>query len=147
MDASDIAKQLAEKFGGSVLDAFGKKEEPKPTPEPIRRPSNLPPQGKPTMHQGGDFVQAGPYQLKRKPLMPMESIHIDGKEKPRPQRGPQKLSPSDWQALAGEPVTRNQTFDDWVRQVCLLPLVKDYDPDYAAAARLYLQKKREAHGR
>lgn len=146
MDASEIAKQLAEKFGGSALEAFGKKEEPKPELPPVRRHTNSVPSTQRPTHQGGDFVTAGPYQLKRKPLMPMESIHIDGKDKARPQRGPQKLTPSDWEALAAEPVTRNQTFDAWVRQVCLLPLVKDYDPDYAAAARLYLTKKREAHG-
>jgi len=38
-------------------------------------------------------------------------------------------------------------FDDWVKECCLPPLVRDYDPDYSAAARLYMEKKREAHQR
>jgi hypothetical protein len=55
------------------------------------------------------------------------------------------MSQESWDALADTPVTKGMDFDKWVRECCLEPFIKEYDPDYAAVARLYLVKKSEAH--
>lgn len=147
-DGSDIAKKLAEQFGGSLIESLTPKPKPKPPSEarPTVYRAPPPPPRRTSFGTGmGDTVKVGSYELRRKPLWPNDIASLDDIKKAMPQREAQELTESDWEALAETPVKRGMDFDAWVRECCLQPLVQGYDGDYAAAARLFLQKKREAH--
>lgn len=158
-DSSEVAKKLAEQFAGNALESLTPKPTPKPpmqthgqaymarTSTPRSHPP-VPPPRKPHVFGAGmgETVKVGAYELRRKPLWPNDIAALDDKAKAMPKRDPVELTAMDWEALAETPVRRDMDFDAWMRECCLPELVKDYDGDYAAAARLFIQKKREAHG-
>lgn len=133
-DIKDIARKLARQFGEGMLDGLVEKE-PTPPPE-VRRPDVSQPPDK--------CVQAGPYSVSRGYMFDSERDALKDRRKERPGRPAQRLTQGDWDALAEVEVTRNMDFDAFVRQACLLPMVRGFDPDYEPAARLFLAKKREA---
>lgn len=146
--ASEIADDLATKASGITISQPESAAPPAPPPPPYTvRPSYFQPRPRPAGHPlnvgKGSTVHAGGHELRQKPLWPNETAMLDDARKAEPQREPQRLTQSDWDALAEIPVTRDMTFDSWVREACLQPFVDGYDPDYAAAARLYLARKRD----
>lgn len=163
-DASNVTKVLAEKMlaENSTLDnAFERprpKQEvrqyatsgtrPRPQDDHVWRPAPLEPKRVSRYGAGkGDVVTVAGHELRKKPLWPGETASLDDKPKARPSRDRIQLGLDDWDALAAVTVTRSMTFDDWLAEAAIDPLVKDYDDDYAAAARLYLARKSERHQR
>lgn len=147
-NTKDIVRQLAEKASGVSADSFDTRKPAaaqapvatytRPTqPAPTPRPPQL---GRPNRF---GFVPPEP----TKPLWPMDKAAMDYETKGVPGRPPYELMADDWTELEKVVVTRSMTFDKFCQQVCLPPLVENYDPEYAAVARLFLRKKREAQYR
>lgn len=138
---STAIEKIAERHGADILSGIEAL-----APVPVRRePAYHEPQRRPATKGAEQTVHVGGQEIKRKPLWPMEKAKLDDSATADGRTEPQVLVDSDWEALAEVEVKRSMTFEQWAREACLLPFIEGLDPDYAAAARLFLSGRDMAH--